>query len=143
MQSAVIGHGRISRENRRLYRRAVAVEAATIKRNATDIFQIEINHIGSGRVQEAIEGLLQCKLKFSDKTDDFVNSRPVQQASRSIYEQTDVFVKFDSGRQRQFHCSLRLHFIAEIMLPSSPSGNFHVPFRISAWSDAFISPEER
>jgi hypothetical protein len=66
MQPAIISHGRIGRENSRLYGRAIAVEAPAIKRNAADEFQIEINCIGCNRVQEAIERLLQRKFEFSN-----------------------------------------------------------------------------
>src|ERR1044071_7462601 len=95
MQPAIIGNAGIGRENCRFYRGTIAVEAAAIKRNPPDVFQIEIDYIGGDGVQEAIERLLQRELKLSDDTDDFVNSCPVEQTSRSVYEQTDVLVKFD------------------------------------------------
>src|SRR4030095_446986 len=98
MQPAIIGNAGIGRENCRFYGRPITVKAAAIQGNVLDIFQIEINYIRGGRVQEAIEWLLQPEFEFSDDTDDFVNSCPVQQISRSIYEQTNVFVKFDIRR---------------------------------------------
>src|SRR5438552_16633799 len=98
MQVAIISHGRIARENSRLYSRAIAVEAPTIKRNAADVFQIEINCIGCNRVQEAIEGLLQRELEICSETYGFVNSRSVQQTARSMDQQTNVFVKLDIRR---------------------------------------------
>src|SRR6266513_3020552 len=104
MQAAIISQGRISRENSRLYGRAITVEAPAIKRNAAEVFQIEINCIGCNRVQEAIEGLLQREFEFSNYTYDFVNSRPVQQTARSMDQQTNVFVKLDIRRKRQLHC---------------------------------------
>jgi hypothetical protein len=103
MQAAIISNGRIGREDSRLYGRAIAVEAPAIKRNAADEFQI-IACIGCGRVQEAIERLLQSEFEFSDYTYDFVNSRPVQQTARSMDQQTNVFVKLDFRRQRQLQC---------------------------------------
>jgi hypothetical protein len=104
MQAAIISHGRIGRENSRLYGRAIAVDAPPIKRNAADIVRIKINCVGCNCVQEAIERLLQRKFEFSDYTYDFVNSRPVQQTARSMDQQTNVFVKLDFRRQRQLQC---------------------------------------
>src|SRR5438477_9388716 len=93
MQSAIISHGRVGRENSRLYGWTIAIDAPAIKRNAADVFQIEINCIGCNRVQEAIEGLLQREFEFSNYTYDFVNSRPVQQTARSMDHQTQDFMK--------------------------------------------------
>src|SRR5436309_5838231 len=107
MQSAIISHGRVGRENSRLYGWTIAVEAPTIKRNAADIFQIEINCVGCNRVQEAIKRLLQGEFEFSEKAYDFVKSRPVQQTAWPMDQQTHVFVKLDIRRQRHLHC-LRL-----------------------------------
>ena len=115
MHAGVNHQSRISSENRRFYWRALAVETAAIKRNPPDVFQIEIDYISGDGVQEAIEWLPQRELKLSDDTDDFVNSCPVEQTSRSVYEQTDVLVKFDISWQRQFHCSSEFHFITLVI----------------------------
>jgi hypothetical protein len=54
-----------------------------IKRTATDIFQIQIDYIGGGCVQEAVEKLFQGKLEFADESYDFVERDPVQRPSWS------------------------------------------------------------
>src|SRR5438067_13305789 len=104
MQSAIISHGRVGRENSRLYGWTIAVDTPAIKRNAADVFQIEINCVGCNHVQEAIERLLQGEFKFSDYTYDFVKSRPVEHTPRSMDQQTNIFVKLDTRRQRHLHC---------------------------------------
>ena len=95
MDLAVMNKGSVSGENRRFDRRAFAVEGAPIERNVNDVFEVQINCIGSHRVGEPIERLLQCGLELSDDSYDFVNSRLVHQAARSVDEQTNVFVKLD------------------------------------------------
>src|SRR5678816_3284194 len=87
--------GSIRGENRRFDGRAFAVEGAPIERNVDDIFEVQINCIGSHCVGESIERLLQLGFEFSDDSYDFVNSRLVYQPARSINEQTNVFVKLD------------------------------------------------
>src|SRR6266550_6456397 len=99
MDLAVMNKGSISGENRRFDRRAFAVEGAPIERNVNDIFEVQINCIGSHCVGESIERLLQRGFEFTDDSYDFVNSRPVYQTARSINEQTDVFVKLDVSRK--------------------------------------------
>ena len=69
--------GSISGENRRFDRRAFAVEGAPIQRNLNNIFEVQINCIGSDCVGESIERLLQRGFEFSDDSYDFVNSRLV------------------------------------------------------------------
>src|SRR5206468_10564605 len=104
MQATIVSHGRIGGEDGCLDGRTIAVDSPAIKRNAADVFQIEINCIGCNRVQKAIERLLQREFEFSNYTYDFVNSRPVQQTARSMDQQTNVFVKLDIRRKRQLHC---------------------------------------
>ena len=87
--------GSVSGENRRFDRRAFAVKSAPVERNLNDVFEVQINCIGSDRIGESIERLLQCGLELSDDSYDFVNSRLIHQTARSINEQTDVFVKLD------------------------------------------------
>src|SRR6478672_10785405 len=99
----------IRSKNGRFDRRAIAIETAPIKRNANDVFEVQINHGGCHGVGESIERLLQRGLEFSDYTYDFVNSRLVHQTARSINEQTDVFVKLDIRRQYYVVHSIDLH----------------------------------
>jgi hypothetical protein len=66
-----------------------------IKRNANDVFKVEINGVGCHRIGKSIEGLLQRGLEFSDDRYNFVNRRLVDQAMGSINEQPNVFVKLN------------------------------------------------
>ena len=116
MQAAILSHGRIGRENSCFYGRAITVDAPAIKRNAADVFQIEINCIGCNRVQKAIERLLQREFEFSYYTYDFVNSRPVQQTAWSMDQQRNVFVKLDIRRQYHFVHSIDLHSCHSVSL---------------------------
>src|SRR5438874_2951710 len=95
MHLGVMNNGLIGGENRRLDRRTFAVEGAPIERNVNDIFEVQVDRIGSQCVGESIERLLQRGLEFSEDSYDFVNSRLVHQTPRSINEQTNVFVKLN------------------------------------------------
>ena len=109
MQAAIVRHGRIGRENRRLYGRAIAVEAPAIKRNAADVFQIEINCIGCNRVQNRLKGFLNVN-SSSPITLMSLLTATLFNKPRGLDDQTNVFVKLDVRRQRQLHCfSLMLH----------------------------------
>src|SRR6478752_6127638 len=109
MHIAVMNEGGIRSENCRFDRRAIAIKTAPIKRNANDMFEVQINRVGCHGVRESIERLVQHNLEFSDDTYDFVDSRLVHQTARSINEQTDVFVKLDIRRQYYFVHSNDLH----------------------------------
>src|SRR4026209_2392791 len=90
-----MNQGLISGQNRRFDRRAFAVEGAPIERNVNDIFEVQINCIGSDCVGESIERLLQRGFEFSNDCYDLVNSRLVHQTAWPIDQQTNVFVKLD------------------------------------------------
>ena len=75
-----------------------------MQRNLNDIFEIQFNFIGCQCVSEAIERLLEFGLQISEGRDNFVNDGLVQQAARSVNEQTNVFMKFDV--RRKFHLFL-------------------------------------
>jgi len=66
-----------------------------MERNANHVFEVEINCVGSHRVGEPIERLLQRSLEFSEDSYDFVNSLPVQQTAWPPNDQTNVFAKLD------------------------------------------------
>lgn len=99
MHLAVMDKGSIGRENRRFDRRAFALEAAPIERNVNDVFEVQIDSVGSQCVGESIERLLRRELEFSDNTYDFVNSRLIYQAPRPPDEQPNVFVKLEIIRK--------------------------------------------
>src|SRR5437660_12669350 len=95
MHLGVMNNGLIGGENRRLDRRTFAVEGAPIERNVNDIFEVQVDRIGSQCVGESIERLLQRGLEFSEDSYDFINSRLVYQTVRPPDDQTNVFVKLD------------------------------------------------
>src|SRR5258708_19413743 len=106
--------GSISGENRGFDRRAFPVEGAPIERNVNDIFEVQINWVGSHCVGEPIERLLMRSLEFSEDSYDFVNSRLVHQTARSPDDQTNVFVKLDVWWKLYV-----IHFIDLTQLPRS------------------------
>src|SRR6267378_6913093 len=104
----------IGGENRRFDRREFAVEGAPIERNVNNIFEVQIDCIGSHRVGESIERLLQHGLKFSENGYDLIKSRLVHQTARSPDDQTNVFVKLDVWWKLYV-----IHFIDLTQLPRS------------------------
>jgi hypothetical protein len=71
---------------------------APVERNTDDVFEIEINCIGSDRVGESIERFLQREFKLSKNSYDFVDSFLVHQATRSPDKQLIVFIELDVRR---------------------------------------------
>src|SRR5215475_1666503 len=92
-----------------------------MQRNLNDIFEIQLNFIGCQCVSEAIERLLEFGLQISERPDNFVNDGLVQQAARSVNEQTDVFVKFDVRRKlhrSDSHGITSSHLLDVVELPT-------------------------
>ena len=80
-----------------------------MERNLNNVFEVELHFIGSQRIGESIERLLQLGFDVFDNTDDFVNGCLVHQTARAINEQANVFVKLNF--RWKLHFSLGFLFI--------------------------------
>src|SRR6266403_831321 len=103
MQPPVMNHCRISGENRRLHWWMACVGETPTERDLNDVFEIKLNFVGSQRIGESVERLLQFFFEIFEDVYDFFNSRLVDHTVRSIDEQMYILVKFDVWRQ--FHRS--------------------------------------
>jgi hypothetical protein len=65
------------------------------ERDLNDVFEIELNLIGSECVGESVERLLQLGFEIFEDGYHFPDSRLIDQATWSIDEQVNVFVEFD------------------------------------------------
>ena len=74
-----------------------------MKRNVNDVSEVELNFMGVRCIGESIERFLRCGFEIFDNTDDFVNSRLVDQTARAIDQQANVFVKLNF--RWKLHCS--------------------------------------
>jgi hypothetical protein len=100
MQLAIVENRRISRQDRRFHRGAIAVREDSIERNLNNISKIQLDLIVTQGIEEAIERLLQLRFQFSDDADDFVHRLLVQHAAGPVDKQMNVFVKLDVRRER-------------------------------------------
>ena len=66
-----------------------------MKRNLNDVSEVEFNFVGFRGIGESIERLLRCGLDIFNNADNLVNRLFVDQTARSIYKQTNVFVKLN------------------------------------------------
>src|SRR5215469_10701098 len=71
------------------------------ERELNDVFEVELNFIGSKGIRESIERLLQLRFQIFEDGNGSLDSRLVDYAARPVREQTNVFVKFNV--KRQFH----------------------------------------
>jgi hypothetical protein len=76
------------------------------ERNLNDVFEVELNFVGSQRIGESVERPLQFFFEIFEDVYDSLNSRLIDHTARSKNEQTYIVVKLNVWRQ--FHRSPEL-----------------------------------
>src|SRR4029453_6236223 len=97
-----MNHCRIPSENRRLYRWMPGVGKTATERDLNDVFEVELNFIGSQRIGESVERPLRFFFELFEDVYDFFYSRPLEHTARAIDKQTDILMKLNIGRK--LHC---------------------------------------
>jgi hypothetical protein len=87
-----------------------------MKSNMNDVSEVELNFMDFQRIGESIERLLRCGFEIFDNADGLVKRRLVDQAARSIDEQTNVFLKLNFKRKLHFVYSIDLHSCHSVSL---------------------------
>src|SRR4030095_341331 len=101
-----MNHCRIPSEDRRLYRWMPGVGETTTERDLNDVFEVDVNFVGSQRIGESVERPLQFFFEIFEDVYDSLNSRLIDHTARSKNEQTYIVVKLNVWRQ--FHRSPEL-----------------------------------
>src|ERR1044071_664719 len=91
MQPRVMDHRRIGGKDCRFNGWMPGVRKTTTEGKLNDIFEVEVDFIGSQRVRESIERLLQGRFKVFKNGYNFLNSRIVDNTMRSVNEKVDIF----------------------------------------------------
>jgi hypothetical protein len=66
-----------------------------MQRNLNYVFEIKFNFVGGQRIRESVERLLQLRFEIFQSPQNCVDRYLIQYSTGSVYEQTNVFVKFD------------------------------------------------
>src|SRR5262249_51221473 len=85
--------------NRRLHRWPAGVSETPAKRNLNDLFEVELDFIGLQRIQKSIERLLQPGFRLFKDVYDFLKSCLVNETTRPVNKETNIFVKLDFWMQ--------------------------------------------
>src|SRR5215475_12593713 len=71
------------------------VSEATMQRKLNDVFEVELNFVRCQRIRESIEWLLQVGFEVFQSAQSFVQCCFIHQTTRSVDEQTNIFVKLE------------------------------------------------
>src|SRR5215510_10334992 len=80
------------------------VSEATMQRKLNHVLEVELNFVGCQRISESIERLLQLGFEVLQSAQSFVQCCFIHQTTRSVDEQTNIFVKLQF--RWKFHGSL-------------------------------------
>src|SRR6516164_11732801 len=71
------------------------VSEATMQRKLNHVLEIELNFVGCQRIRESIERLSQLGFEVLQSAQSFVQCCFIHQTTRSVDEQTNIFVKLE------------------------------------------------
>src|SRR5215813_15037798 len=71
------------------------VSEATMQRKLNHVLEVKFNFVGCQRIRESIKRLLQLGFEVLQSAQSFVQCCFIHQTTRSVDEQTNIFVKFD------------------------------------------------
>src|SRR5215510_16570139 len=71
------------------------VSEATMQRKLNHVLEVELNFVGCQRISESIERLLQLGFEVLQSAQSFVQCCFIHQTTRSVDEQTNIFVKLE------------------------------------------------